>query len=394
MIPRRPRKKQDKLSSHTNVWAIGVTMFELVTLYLHADYLCDEEYSNNGTIVNIKTSRDPEYSKELRDLIEACVKPGPSNRILLDHLRILIKSYRDSIHEKYEQLNDDKKRAFQSHNRLYYIENDINDMPTGSWKPNRKLEAEKFLDPWTFKYPSFSDDPETKGEGANDGDKDNDGDDHNDGDNHNDDDGAEAPKLLDILFASSHHQPPPPPSPADPVADAVTPPRGHRSGNPIATAPSPVNGRNLSARERARQGKRSAECASPRDGGARDPSLGGGARASDGRLGGAVPGGAAREDGGGQGLRDGLTDGVPDDGSLDMEIESDDPVSPPPPPPRRSRAPAPPATAQAPHAHAATRARARAHAAPAPTAPPRPAPASPVKISPRRLRNGRVVGYF
>lgn len=358
-------------------------MFELVTLYLHADYLCDEEYSNNGTIVNIKTSRDPEYSKELRDLIEACVKPGPSNRILLDHLRILIKSYRDSIHEKYEQLDDDKKRGFQSRNRLYYIKNDINDMPTGSWKPNRKLEAEKFLDPWIFRYPSFSDAPETKGEGAN------------DGDNDNVDDGAEAPKLLDILFASSHHQPPPPPSPADPVADAVTPPRGRRSGNPIATVTaSTVNGRNLWARERAGQGKRSAECASPRDGGARDPSLGGGARASDGRPGGAVPGGAAREDGGVQGLQDGLTDEVPDDGSLDMEIESDDPVSPPPPPPPRgSRAPAPPAPAQAPHAPAPAHARARARA-PAPTAPPRPAPAPPAKISPRRLRNGRVVRYF
>lgn len=354
-------------------------MFELVTLYLHADYLTDPEYNDEGMIVKIKTDRDPEYSKELRDLIEVCVKPGASNRILLDHLRVLIRSYRDSIHAKYEQLDDDGKAGFRSHNRLYYIENDINGMPAGRWQRNCEAEDEKFADPWTINYPIFRDGPETSGKAGND----------------SDDDGAEAPDFLDLLFHPSHHHQPRRPRPAPPanlIADAVTPTRPHRLSEPVAPAGSTVDGCDIRSSRGARIGRRRVECTSSRDGGARDRNLSEGVKVSDGRLDGAVFWGAETGGGGVEGLRDGMTD----DGSQDMDFGSDGSVSPP---PRDSRISAPaPAQAHAP-----------APSATAPTLPPPPGPAQApprqaaaaaappvaqtIRPSPRRLRNGRVVEY-
>ena len=103
------------------------------------------------------------------------------------------------------------------------------------------------------------------------------------------------------------------------------------------------------------------------------------------RLDDALPAGAAREDGGVQGLADGRPDEVrsegTNDGSQDMDLESQDPISPPPPPsPFRATALATQALLQVP--------------APTPAPAPVPAPAPAVQLIPRRLRSGRIIGYF
>ena len=145
-----PEKDQRQLSSYTNVWAIGATMLELLTLYRHADFVNDPEYHVNGVITNIDTTKEPEYSKDLRDLIKRCIEPDPFNRIPLDRLRASIRSYRKRISRAYRESGEEQKARFRSDNRLYYIRNEINDMPTGHWQP---YEAKSPWEPESGKFP-------------------------------------------------------------------------------------------------------------------------------------------------------------------------------------------------------------------------------------------------
>lgn len=99
-------------------------MLEPLTLYRHADYVHDPEYHVNGVITNIDTTREPEYSKDLRDLIKRCIEPDPFNRIPLDRLRASIRSYRKRISRVYRESDEEEKARFRSDNRLYYIRNE------------------------------------------------------------------------------------------------------------------------------------------------------------------------------------------------------------------------------------------------------------------------------
>ena len=111
-----------------------------------------------------------------------------------------------------------------------------------------------------------------------------------------------------------------------------------------------------------------------------------GVRSSNAGLSDAGAGGAAREDGGVEGLEDSLTDGLPDrapeaetdDESQDMESESDNSVSPSP-------------SDYQTFAHQVP-----APAAPAPTPAPLPVvqPVPALQPAPRRLRNGKTFDYF
>lgn len=207
-----PKDKQTKLSSYTNVWAIGVTMLELLTLYTHNDYMHDPAYNVKGVIIDIATSKRPEYSKNLRDLIKSCLEPKPARRIEIHHLQACIKEHRDRLIKNYEQSDSNERARFQRDSRLYYIRNEINDMPTGRFEPNEPVspsrpEAGNFPDlDWPVVFPRFDDGPETEGEGSDDSDSNSGDDDDDDDDDDNDDVGSprgqtqarktEAPKRL------------------------------------------------------------------------------------------------------------------------------------------------------------------------------------------------------
>lgn len=128
-------------------------------------------------------------------------------------------------------------------------------------------------------------------------------------------------------------------------------------------------------------GGEGSESGRPGDSNVRD-----GVRSSHAWLSDAGAGGAAREDGGIEGLEDSLTDGLSDrapeaetdDESQEMELESDNSV-----PPSPSDYPA--------SAHQVP-----APAAPAPTPAPLPVvqPVPALQLAPRRLRNGKTFGYF
>ena len=162
-------------------------MFELLTLYAHVEYMEDEAYNKNGYIVDLTTVKDPEYSKDLRDLIQDCLHPTPRNRIRLDILRLSINVYRSRIRDKYEQSNDDEQARFKAENRLYYVKNEINKMPPGNWEPyfkKKRPQSEQFPAGPRIRYPLFSDGPEP---GAKEG---KDIDDGNDDDGNDDEAGA------------------------------------------------------------------------------------------------------------------------------------------------------------------------------------------------------------
>ena len=251
-------------------------MLELVTLYPHADYMNDPEYHADGLIVRVQTSREPEYSSALRKLIRQCVRPAPADRITLRRLRARVGLCRDRILESYRAASAGERARFEADGRLYYVRNEINGMPTGTWEPYAaegpsRPEPGKFPDPeWPVVFPRFDDGPEAGGGGGDDADGDADGDGEGDSEGDSDDDGD---------MASS----------------------------------------------RPRLGLGGAGDGGPESGGAGY----GGSRSGGSR--GAVSGGSAGADGGVEGLEHDRTRGAAlggsDDGSQDMALESDGSVA-------------------------------------------------------------------
>ena len=147
-------------------------MFELMTFHEYPEYIEDPEKQINGMIKEIRTDKQPEYSETLRNLIIECIRPLPMERIELDRLRQRIKSYRDRMHTEYNETDDDGRAEFESENMLYYIRNEINNMPTtGELNPTQPPLPSGFPDPdFPVFRPRFSDeeDIEEGPEGVND----------------------------------------------------------------------------------------------------------------------------------------------------------------------------------------------------------------------------------
>ena len=334
-------------------------MYELLTMYTYSSCINDADYTVNGRLKDIKTKKEPEYSKELRRLITRCIEFESTDRIELNRLQAKIGRYRGHIQQRYRQSDDSEKLRFERNSHLYYIGNEINNMPTGTWEPYicwtpPDLENNHFRDrDYPIVFPRFDDGPESGGEGG----------DENDNDNVNGD------------------------------ADAVGPSRGNCSNDPVIIADDIVakssDGSDIQRHKHVRKapnsqlGRGRAGNESSDGGGAGAGSLGDGGKTSIGRGKKAkAPRGAARDDGGIEGVEDKLTDGLAewtpgggtDNESQDMEIESDDPVSPPP-SDSQVPAPVPPTPPQPPPQ-------------PQPQLPP-PSPAP----TPRMLRNKKIFGY-
>lgn len=139
-------------------------MLELLTLYSHADYMADDRYHVDSRVKEITTTREPEYSETLRNLIHKCIEPYPQNRIDLKSLRFHVKSHRKGMRSAYRKLDQAARRKYKADNRLYYVNNEINDMPTGDWEPyNPKSPSEpesgKFPDrEFPVRFPRFDED--------------------------------------------------------------------------------------------------------------------------------------------------------------------------------------------------------------------------------------------
>ena len=298
-------------------------MFEMLTLNTYHDYM-SIKYDNN---VDIETTKQPEYSQELKDLVKRCLEKEPGRRIRLEALWDSVRSRRERVTDMYTNLDDDGRTRFEYENLVYYVGNEINNMSTGNWDPIfaeihlSRSEHAQFPDrEFPVYFPRFDDDdgPEVLRDGG----------DHDDADVDGAGDGGED-------------------------GDAGVSGRGGGSGEQhVDSIPADA------ARE---------------DAGA------------EGLQDDALPAEAAGEDGGVQGwMQDDLTDGLltdasgdegSEDGSEDMELQVEEPVS-----------PLPSAAAAAFQAPAPAQAHPVAMAAP-------PAQAPAVQLSERKLRNGKVVGW-
>ena len=138
-------------------------MLELLTLYAHSEHMSDPDYHVGGMIKEITTNRNPEYSHTLRVLIRECVRPDPGDRIELDVLQNCIKTYRDRAKKVYDNLSNRRRAKFESESHLYYVKNEINNMPPGPWKPAERHKnhrrPDQFPDDYTVEFPHFSDMP-------------------------------------------------------------------------------------------------------------------------------------------------------------------------------------------------------------------------------------------
>ena len=117
-----------KLSAHTNVWAIGAIMFELLTHEAVAYYLNDEEWTVNEVFKDIPNVRNPKYSGALTELIRLCLMPDPWDRPSIEELELKIGARWQSISDAYAT-----NPSLQRKDRLYFRGSEINQMPPGNW---------------------------------------------------------------------------------------------------------------------------------------------------------------------------------------------------------------------------------------------------------------------
>lgn len=157
---RKKRKKTPwRIGSHTNVWAIGAVMYELMTLkrVFPAIVRCLGE-SRQG-IEEIRTNHSPEYSHALRDCIQRCLRPKPLHRPFAATLREEVKSYRDTIRR---ETGENPKVG----DNVFYIGHDFKQLVSGSWQASQGAKEKKphepeqgFHDPElpTVAFPIFPD---------------------------------------------------------------------------------------------------------------------------------------------------------------------------------------------------------------------------------------------
>ncbi len=113
-------------------------MYELMTLRRVNTVTFRDVEDPHYSINKITTSRNPEYSSHLRDTVRDCLIIKPWKRTRIDELRSNVKNYRDIIHK--EMFSHATIRttppAPRPDERLYYIDNEMKDMPPGDWRPN------------------------------------------------------------------------------------------------------------------------------------------------------------------------------------------------------------------------------------------------------------------
>lgn len=135
----------DPILAHTNVWAIGATMCELMTLHKVNRFLLKPRVNiiDEEGIKPIQTSRKVGYSSQLSKLIQACLKPNPRQRPSVTELRTKIATYRGAVVKLVRECEGTGRAEPLENEKLYYVGNEIKGAKTGEWQP---LGREKDLD--------------------------------------------------------------------------------------------------------------------------------------------------------------------------------------------------------------------------------------------------------
>ena len=148
---REGKRPTRHILSPTNVFAIGATMFELVTLE-RADHWFDETRGLGALGSQVMhMANNSNYSHQLIELIVDCMNAEPADRIDVKKLHSQIKRHRDLIAKVYGS------REPKNNDRLYYRGNEINGMSPGKFVPlAEKIERPDISEPLDFMNPSLS----------------------------------------------------------------------------------------------------------------------------------------------------------------------------------------------------------------------------------------------
>ena len=138
------RKKKKKtpwlLGSHTNVWAIGAVMYELMTLMRVFPAIIRSLGQSRQGIEEIRRNHHPEYSHALRDCIRRCLRPKPSHRPFAATLLEEVKGYRDTIRRE----TGEKPKVGDN---VFYIGHEFKQMVPGSWQASQGAKEKKPHEP-------------------------------------------------------------------------------------------------------------------------------------------------------------------------------------------------------------------------------------------------------
>ncbi|KAI9877553.1 MAG: hypothetical protein M1830_003601, partial [Pleopsidium flavum] len=151
---------RDKLLWWTNVWAIGAVMYELTTLHRAARVLFNRPDPSGHGCPPISTGKSPEYSSHLLDLIRDCLVLDPSERPTLRQLDLVTRRHARMTRDALAYLRTAPNEPIEEE-RLYYRDNEINEMPPGDYIPSRiheRLRRESgFWNPdvSVLRYPDF-----------------------------------------------------------------------------------------------------------------------------------------------------------------------------------------------------------------------------------------------
>lgn len=111
----------------------------------------------------IRTTRTPEYSAELRQLIRMCLRPDPMKRPDFDLVSTDVERRVAEISRASQRLRGNNQDAVHQNERLYYRGNEINTMQIGDWAPTHyyvldEVEESGFKDPFltSMRFPRWN----------------------------------------------------------------------------------------------------------------------------------------------------------------------------------------------------------------------------------------------
>ncbi|KAL8993202.1 MAG: hypothetical protein Q9188_007387, partial [Gyalolechia gomerana] len=139
---------EPKFSSESNVWGVGACIYKFIWLTDASYDFHDKMKENEEVIPKIETTRTPEYSQELRDLVHECLNFSPLKRPTLSTLIDRVGQARARFREQWKET-----RKVPSESLLYYTDEAVEKMDFGTWVKRRHVHE----DPPPTSYSYLSD---------------------------------------------------------------------------------------------------------------------------------------------------------------------------------------------------------------------------------------------
>ncbi|KAL8932344.1 MAG: hypothetical protein Q9211_006369, partial [Gyalolechia sp. 1 TL-2023] len=128
---------EPKFGSESNVWGVGVCIYKLIWLTDASYDFYDKMKKNEEVIPKIKTTRTPEYSQELRDLVHECLNFSPLKRPDPSTLISRIRQARSRFREQWKEASE-----VPSESLLYYTDDALEEMEFGTWIKRRNVHED------------------------------------------------------------------------------------------------------------------------------------------------------------------------------------------------------------------------------------------------------------